>query len=76
MFLLWRRYSRSRAAPPWFYVVFALAFAAVAVWGVIAGNWLVVGLGVVMVAVSLSAMQLARLIARSAQSGARQEGEP
>lgn len=60
MHLLWKRYSRSGGAPPWFYGGVAGAFAALIVWAVVEGNWLVAGLAAVMVFVTIAGARLMR----------------
>ena len=43
MHLLWRRYARSGYAPAWFYALMAAGFVALAVWAIVARDWLIAG---------------------------------
>ncbi len=57
---LLRRYSRSGAAPPWFYLTMALGFAALAVWAIVARDWLVMALALAMIGVTAIGARIMR----------------
>jgi cobalamin synthase len=65
MHLLYRRYARSGAAPRAFYVAFALGFTALALFAMVRGNWLVVALAIVMVAVTAAGARVMRRLGGS-----------
>ena len=52
MYLLLRRVTRSRAAPPLFYAAMALAFAGLAVFAALHGEWLILAIAIIMIAVT------------------------
>jgi hypothetical protein len=54
MHLLWRRYSRSGYAPPWFYIAMAVAFVALAAWAIAARDWTVAAVAGAMVVVVIA----------------------
>lgn len=60
MHLLWRRYSRSGYAPPWFYALIASGFVSLTVWAVTQRDWLVAAVAVVMIAVTIAGSRLMR----------------
>jgi hypothetical protein len=60
MHLLWKRYSGSGAAPPWFYVLMAAAFIGLAAWAAAQGDWLVMALAVAMMGVTLAGARIMR----------------
>lgn len=60
MHLLYRRYSRSGAAPPAFYAVAALGFVALAVWGAVTRDWPIVGIAIAMVLVTAAGSRVMR----------------
>ena len=60
MHLLWKRYSRSGAAPPWFYVLMAGAFIALAIWAGVQRNWIVMVLAVAMIGVTAGGARILR----------------
>jgi sugar phosphate permease len=62
MHFIWRRYSRSGAAPPWFYAAMALGFAAVAIWAIVARDWLVMALALAMIGVTTIGARIMRSI--------------
>ncbi|MBI2723638.1 MAG: hypothetical protein HYX50_01110 [Chloroflexi bacterium] len=76
MHLIWRRYSRSGAAPPWFYVAMAVGYGALAAWGIRERDWLVVILAVVMVAVTYGGARLMRVVARANRSAGETAAAP
>ncbi|MEX2226974.1 MAG: hypothetical protein WEB52_11045 [Dehalococcoidia bacterium] len=63
MHLLMRRYTRSGYASRWFLWVLAAAFVALAVWGVVRSDWLVLTLAILMAAVTLAAVPISRRLA-------------
>lgn len=71
MHLIWKRYSRSGAAPTWFYGAIAGAFAGLIVWGIVASNWLVAGIAAVMVLVTLAGARVMRRAALSLEASKR-----
>ena len=80
MHLLYRRYSRSGYAPPLFYAVMALAFVGVAIFGAVNGEWLILAIALVMVAVTIAgSVMMRRLSAAAEQSlqriGAREDND-
>lgn len=64
MHLLWKRYSRSGMAPTWFYALLALGFVALAVWGAVEQNWIVM---IVALAMAPIAIVGSRFIRRTAE---------
>jgi hypothetical protein len=72
MHLLWRRYTRSNYAPPWFYWIMAGGFAALAVWSAIQTDWVVFGVALAMVPVTFAGARVLRRVAVSEEM-ARQE---
>ena len=65
MHLIWRRYSRSGAAPPWFYVAMALGFTALAVWAIVQRDWLVMALAFAMIGVTAAGARIMRSTRRA-----------
>jgi hypothetical protein len=76
MHLLWRRYSRSGAAPPIFYAIAGAGFVALAVWAAFKGDWLVVAIALVMIAVTGAGARFMRSHAAQidAAGSARKDG--
>ncbi len=76
MHLIWRRYSRSGAAPLWFYAAMALGFGALAVWAIVQRDWLVMALALAMIGVTTAGARIMRSV-RAAQprgsGGARRD---
>jgi hypothetical protein len=72
MQFVWRRYSRSGYAPPLFYVVIALGFVALAVYGAVQGDWLVMALAVVMVPVTYAGSRVMRRLGEAETASRRQ----
>lgn len=65
MSLMLRRYAKSTGyARPWLYALFAVGFAALAVWAAIEQQWLVLVVAVVMSVVSIVAVPVTRRLAR------------
>jgi hypothetical protein len=71
MHLLWKRYSRSGYASAWFLRALAVTFVALAVWGGVRGDWLVLALGLVMAPITLAAIPLTRRLAEGLQASQR-----
>jgi hypothetical protein len=65
MHLLMRRYARSGYPSAWFLRMLTIAFAALAVWGAVRGDWLVFALALAMVPVTIAAIPLARRLAEA-----------
>jgi hypothetical protein len=62
MSMIWRRYLKSTGyAPAWFYAALAVGFFVLAGWAIIAQDWLVVTLALVMI---VAAVPLTRRLAR------------
>ena len=74
MHILWKRYSRSGAAPPWFYVAMAVGFAALAVWAIVVRDWLVMAIALVMIGVTAVGARIMRSI-RNVEPPAREAGD-
>ncbi|TAK72582.1 MAG: hypothetical protein EPO22_00420 [Dehalococcoidia bacterium] len=74
MHLLWRRYSKSGAAPPWFYAAMALGFTALAVWAIVQRDWLVMALALAMIGVTAAGARIMRSV-RHAGSPTATAGE-
>ena len=66
MHLLYRRYARSGYAGRWFYAAMAAAFAALAVFAIIRGDWLVAGIAAVMIAATAAGARVMRRLAEAA----------
>src|SRR3954467_10917540 len=60
MNLLFRRYTRSGYAPPWFYAIAVVAFAGLAVWALVQMDWIVAALGLAMVPVTIAGARVMR----------------
>jgi hypothetical protein len=71
MHLLMRRYSRSGYASRWFLRALAAGFVALAAWAAVRGDWLVLALAIVMAAVALAAVPLARRLAEGLRESNR-----
>ena len=74
MHLIWRRYSRSGAAPAWYYIAMALGFGALAVWAIVQRDWLVMALALAMIGATTVGARIMRSI-RHAGSPAATAGE-
>ena len=79
MHILWKRYSRSGAAPVWFYAVMALGFGALAVWAIVQRDWLVMALALAMIGVTTIGARIMRSIRSSeapthGAAGTRKDG--
>jgi len=68
MNLLWRRYSRSGYAPPWFYAALAFGFAAFAVWGAVQRDWTVAAIAAAMAPVTIGGAALMRRLGAAAEA--------
>jgi uncharacterized membrane protein YjjP (DUF1212 family) len=76
MSLKLRRYARTTGyARPWVYALFAAAFAALAIWGGVRGDWIVAALAAAMALtasiIAPIAARLARALAASNEEAAR-----
>jgi hypothetical protein len=60
MYLLIRRFTRSGAAAPLFYLAMALAFAALAVFAAVRGDWLILAIALVMIGVTAAGSRVMR----------------
>ncbi|MHB8378055.1 MAG: hypothetical protein ACYDEB_14045 [Dehalococcoidia bacterium] len=72
MHLLWKRYTRSGFAPPWFYAAMAAGFLALAVWGGLQANWPVMGIALVMVPVTLAGARVMQRLSAAAEASRRE----
>jgi hypothetical protein len=70
--LLWKRYSRSGYAPPWFYVLMTLGFVALAVWGAARTDWVVMGVALVMIPITLGGSRVMKRLAAAADASRRE----
>jgi hypothetical protein len=68
MHLLWKRYTRAGYAPPWFYALMALGFVAFAIWGVVRGDWVVMGIALAMIPVTIGGSRLMKRLAAAADA--------
>jgi hypothetical protein len=72
MHLILRRYSRSGAAPKWFYSLLAVGFVGLAIWAAAERDWIVLGIAAAMVlaaaAVSRFSVRLSEALAASRRS--------
>lgn len=75
MHLLWRRWSRSGYAPSWFYYTMAAAFAALAAWAAVRGDWLVLAIAAAMLAVAVAGSRLMRRLAEAARASDEAHGQ-
>ena len=61
MSLIFRRYARTTGyAPSWFYVIAAIAFAALALWAITQRDWLVAALASAMITASIAVAAITR----------------
>jgi hypothetical protein len=74
MHLLWKRYSRAGYAPPWFYVLMMLGFIALAAWGAARMDWVVMGVALVMIPVTVAGSRVMKRLSTAADAS-RQEIE-
>jgi len=58
--LLWKRYSRSGYAAPWFYALMALAFAGLIALAIVMQDWLVAAVALTMVPVTAAGSRMMR----------------
>lgn len=68
MHLLWRRWSRSGSAAPWFSYAMAVAFVALAIGAAAQGAWLVFALALAMAPTALAGSRAMRRIAGAARA--------
>ena len=79
MHLIWKRYSRSGAAPAWYYIAMALGFGALAVWAIVQRDWLVMALALAMIGVTAIGARIMRSVRNAGPpatgpGGARRDG--
>jgi hypothetical protein len=71
MNLLWRRYTRSGYAPPWFYALMAIGFIALAGWAAVQRDWLVMALAVVMLGITVAGSRIMRRMSEAKAASQR-----
>jgi hypothetical protein len=71
MHLLWKRYSRSGYAPPWFYLLMAAGFIALAAWAAVQRDWLVMTLAVAMIVVTAAGGRFMRRMSEARAASQR-----
>jgi hypothetical protein len=71
MHLIWKRYTRSGSAPPWFYALIGSGFIALTVWGIAQRDWLVAAIAAVMVPVTIAGSILMRRLSAAAAASQR-----
>jgi hypothetical protein len=71
MHLLWKRYSRSGYAPPWFYIAVGAGFAALAVWALVQRDWLVAAIALAMIAVTVGGSRIMRRLGEASAASRR-----
>jgi hypothetical protein len=71
MHLIWRRYASAGYAPPLFYMVMALGFAALAVFSGLRGSWMIMAIALLMVAVTLAGSRVMPRLGRAADASRR-----
>ena len=71
MHLLWKRYSRSGYAPPWFYALMTLGFVALAAWGAVRADWVVMGVALVMIPVTVGGSRVMKRLSAAADASRR-----
>lgn len=74
MHLIWKRYTRAGYAPPWFYVLMTLGFVALAVWGAVRADWVVMAVALVMIPITIGGSRAMKRLAAAADAS-RQEIE-
>lgn len=72
MHLLWKRYTRSGFAPPWFYTAMSAAFLALAVWGGLRADWTVMALALALAPATLAGARLMRRLSAAAEASRRE----
>ena len=75
MNFLWKRYSRSGSAPPWYYGLMAVAFIAVAIWAGAQRDWLVMAIAIAMVGITAGGARIMRSL-RDGSATPRGTGAP
>ncbi len=75
MQFLWRRYARSGYAPPWFYVLVAIGFFALAIWGAIQSDWPIMAIAIVMIPVTIAGSRLMQRLNIAAAASRRELDE-
>lgn len=71
MHLLWKRYSRSGYAPPWFYALLGAGFIALAVWALVTGDWLVAAIAIVMLPVTFGGSRVMKRLRDASEASRR-----
>ncbi|HZP56897.1 MAG TPA: hypothetical protein VFC53_05010 [Dehalococcoidia bacterium] len=71
MHLLWKRYTRSGYAPPWFYALAVLGFAGLTAWALVRGDWLIAAIAALMIAVTVGGARLMRRLSTAAEESRR-----
>jgi hypothetical protein len=72
MQFLWRRYARSGYAPPWFYLLAAIGFLALAIWGAVQNDWLIMAIAIVMIPVTIAGSRLMQRLSIAADASRRE----
>lgn len=60
MHLIWKRYAKSGYAPGWFYIIAAIAFVVVAIWGAVELDWIVAFVAIAMACTAIAGGRLMR----------------
>jgi len=68
MHLLWKRYSRSGYAPPWFYALLSAGFIALAAWALVTGDWLVAAIAIVMLPITVGGAMLMKRLSEASEA--------
>lgn len=71
MHLLWKRYTRSGSAPPWFYWLIGSGFVALAIWALAQSDWIVAAIAAVMVPVTIAGSVLMRRLREASAASQR-----
>jgi D-serine deaminase-like pyridoxal phosphate-dependent protein len=71
MHLIWKRYTRSGYAPPWFYWLIGAGFLALTVWALSQRDWLVAAIAAVMIPVTIAGSVLMRRLREASAASQR-----
>jgi len=71
MNFLWHRYSRSGYAPPFFYLLMAAGFIALAVWAAIRHDWLIAAIAIAMLPVTIGGSRIMRRLSAASAASRR-----
>ena len=71
MQFLWKRYTRSGYASPWFYALLGSAFVSLTVLAIVRRDWLIAVLAFVMVLVTVAGSRVMRRLGEAAQASQR-----